>query len=629
MRNWTGGLLAVALAWMCVPAWAEDAPGPFAVWQLPEGTKLPPGQALDRKGWKLLDADAGKKAALPGGVAVENPTLLAVIPAGGDGVVLLAKARGAAQAARQDMALVDAKGKAAGGLGDVKMSDQAESEAVVSFSAGGVEAKLKLTLGKPLVEVIPGQGAGSLQVKGEFRFSFVPDFFGDDVLYDARETPAGRVYPPAENFMVNLIDGHSALTMLVWPKDGGQEVSLQSSGGGEKRRFDQTQVSFNGKSVFVAILAREGIWYGQDLKDVAKDKAVLQEGWQRPFPAKWMTIMANRPRLGAESGMACLTMPILTLPAAGDAPYSDVYYHPMAPSWFTGTEWRLFLQTQRKHMMTQEEVKTPEFLVAINYPRDRVKDTPLDAYTLVDVMLGALGRGPCEYVLDLEGLNKTRSTGAAGTGKPTVGATCATHGALVYYYLGEREESFRRDEPLTVPDTALESVEGIKDFLDAAYGRIQEYLTWSDQLVKAAEEAKAKDPAAGELADRVISVAREMRQLWGKMVEHDKPCANPMEWRMALDHCKNLIRTGAPDLPERIAEFDPQMRGAGEEVDGGMQACRLIVKRIRQEAAMAGSADPKAMAFAAVVRARCQEVLKNKHYKEGDSVKIDDRRAGP
>ncbi len=77
---------------------------------------------------------------------------------------------------------------------------------------------------------------------------------------------------------------------------------------------------------------------------------------------------------------------------------------------------------------------------------------------------------------------------------------------------------------------------------------------------------------------------------------------------MALDRCKDLVREGGPDLGNRIREFDPQMRGAGEEVDGGMQACRMIVKRIRQEAVLAGSGDPAALKLAADIRRRCRDV---------------------
>ncbi len=91
---------------------------------------------------------------------------------------------------------------------------------------------------------------------------------------------------------------------------------------------------------------------------------------------------------------------------------------------------------------------------------------------------------------------------------------------------------------------------------------------------------------------------------------------------MALEHCKDLIRAGAPNLGQRIADIDPQMRGAGEEVDGGMQACRMIVKRIRQEAALVGSEDPAALKLAAAIRQRCRDILRNKHYKEGDDVRL-------
>ena len=173
-----------------------------------------------------------------------------------------------------------------------------------------------------------------------------------------------------------------------------------------------------------------------------------------------------------------------------------------------------------------------------------------------------------------------------------------------------------------VTDEALSSIEKIKDFLDAAHARIQEYLACADEIVRLAEEAKARDPRARRLADRVIPIAREMRDLWQAMVDDDKPCVHPDEWRLALDHCKDLVRQGAADLGSRVREFDPQMRGAGEEVDGGMQACRMIVKRIRQEAAMAGADDPAVEKLAADIRRRCHDILRNKHYKEGDSVRL-------
>ena len=600
----------------------QGSPAAMSLWQLPE---TPPAQGADpaaRDGWKPLAAATAAQGLLKGGLAVENPTLVAVVRSGSQEIVLLSKGAGDAGRVRHRLALVGSQGRPAGALGGVRLVEASESEVVVGFAAGQVEAQLRIGIGGPSVEVVPGRGAAAIQLRGSGRFAFVPDFFGNDVLFDAQQVAATRVFAPAENFIVALDDGHASLVMLAWPKDGGDEVLLLAERSGSERRFTTTQVSFDGKSVFVAVLARPGIWCEKDLATVPKDQTVVVDGWRPPFPAKWMTILVQRSVAGAAAGIASETLPVPTLPPAGDQPYSDVYYHPWVPSWFSGSEWRLHLETSRQHMMTHKQIVVPEHLLAINYPRDRVRETPLDALTLVDVMRQSLGAGPCEYILDLEGLNKTRSTGAAGTGKPVAGATCSEHGALVYYYLGERSDYPRRRETLALVDDGLVSVEKIKDFLDAAYARIQEYLAWSDEIVKLTRDAKARDPRTAALADRILPIARGMRELWDTMVQEDKPCAHPLEWRMALDHCKDLIRRESPNFGERICEFDPQMRGAGEEVDGGMQACRLIVKRIRQEAALAGADDPATAKLAAVLRQRCRDILRNKHYKEGDSVRL-------
>jgi len=620
-------LVAAGVVVQALPAEAAaDAPPVIAVWEMPQGAG-PQVDVAARRGWKQLDPDRAQPGPMPGGAIVENGRLTVVLPAGGDAIVVRAPGNG--PGVRLELALLDSAGRAAGGLGNLRLGAYDGVEAALDFAMGAAEGRLKLGAGSVFVEIRPGKNAAALQVRAPARFSFLPDFFGNDVLYDPQQTADAQLHVPAENFLVHLLEGGAALAMLVWPQGGGEDAVLLTQGEGPQRRIGASRVSFNGKSVFLALVARQGIWCSLDLRSARKDATFAVEGWTPPFPARWMTILARRPAVDALSGIAAETLPIRQLPPEGADPYSDVYVHPRVPSWFTGPQWRLHLQTSLTHMMTREKVRMPEYLLAVNYPRDRVKETPLDVMTLVDVMRGTLGAGPCEYVLDLERLNKTRSTGAAGTGKPTAAATCSERGALVYYYLGERAETPRRDDPLIDADEALSSVEKIKDFLDAAHARIQEYLAWSDEIISLAERAAAADPGARQLAERIVPIARQMRQLWDKMVAHEKPCAYPREWQLALDHCKDLIRQRAPDLGWRIREFDPQMRGAGEEVDGGMQACRMIVKRIRQEAALAGSSDAAAIALASTIRRRCREILGNKHYKEGDNVQLSGSRGGP
>ena len=55
---------------------------------------------------------------------------------------------------------------------------------------------------------------------------------------------------------------------------------------------------------------------------------------------------------------------------------------------------------------------------AVIYPLGRANTTPLDAFTVVDIVRATLGVGPCEYILDLEGQQgqyKGRATCATAT----------------------------------------------------------------------------------------------------------------------------------------------------------------------------------------------------------------------
>ena len=63
------------------------------------------------------------------------------------------------------------------------------------------------------------------------------------------------------------------------------------------------------------------------------------------------------------------------------------------------------------------------------YPINRVRETPLDEFTVVYVVRATLGVGPCEYILDVEG------QGAAMRGR----ATCSTRDALGAIYSAKQQ----------------------------------------------------------------------------------------------------------------------------------------------------------------------------------------------
>ena len=85
----------------------------------------------------------------------------------------------------------------------------------------------------------------------------IPDFFGADMVFDPTAYSQTNLIIPPENFVLGLIEGESTIVMSVWPT-GDQEVGLVLAGAKEERRITATEITFDGKSVYVAILHAPG-----------------------------------------------------------------------------------------------------------------------------------------------------------------------------------------------------------------------------------------------------------------------------------------------------------------------------------------------------------------------------------
>ena len=314
----------------------EPATAPaIGVWELPQAAGFQARDLAARQGWKPL-VPGTAKAPLDGGLAIENQALLTLIPAGQSEIVLFTKGEGKAVGVRQTITLLG-RNKPAGKLGGIQLVDYDEGEVVASFTAGDVAARLKLGLGKCFVEVLPGKHADG-RAGPQPGAGSPSSLTSSAATYSSMPTrpPRPRSSPRRRTSSSILLDGHAALSMITWPQDGGEDVLLVCEDTVAGRRFTATQVSFNGKSVFVALVARKGTWFEKDLRAAKKDTTLMVEGWQPPFPAKWMTLLAKRPAVGATSGITSETLPVPLLPPGGDTPYSDVYVHPHVPSWFSG-----------------------------------------------------------------------------------------------------------------------------------------------------------------------------------------------------------------------------------------------------------------------------------------------------
>jgi len=113
-----------------------------------------------------------------------------------------------------------------------------------------------------------------------------------------------------------------------------------------------------GKSIWVAFLEGKGLWLDRSVSARDAGKAL---DWKPPFPAKW------RADLIRENGFA-ESVTFEWLPSAG---------------------WAMPALKAGKHII---------------YPLDRTKATPLTEFTPVDILRNTLGVGPCQYILETEGL---------------------------------------------------------------------------------------------------------------------------------------------------------------------------------------------------------------------------------
>jgi hypothetical protein len=115
------------------------------------------------------------------------------------------------------------------------------------------------------------------------------------------------------------------------------------------RSFEIENVA--GKPIWVACLVGPGICYESDPKDPVTGNLVP---WQPPFPAKWRKNLVH-----------------------GDG-FAESLTFESPPVFAPG---RYFI-----------------------YPLDRTKATPLTEFTPVDILRNTLGVGPCQYILETEGL---------------------------------------------------------------------------------------------------------------------------------------------------------------------------------------------------------------------------------
>jgi hypothetical protein len=487
-------------------------------------------------------------------------------------------------------------------LSTVKLVENSLDGASADASYKTAEGKM-LTLGYELkqgqvfVQTQARSGAAGLQVNAACRFAVLPDFFADDLVVDATQVTVPQTELPSENFLLHMLGEGEAILMAEWypAKD---DVRIMLSGQGSDRRISGSEIHYapEGK-ICVAILSAPGIWHQRDILAGEADK-VLHLAWKAPYAAHWRVDWRRDDKLTDSWEM-------LTQKPDGEYVKHGWYGQPES---FGNVDW---LHEGRKRWTTVLGLflypcwvdKDGEGYLqplkarvrfegpALIYPINRLETTPLEQFTVVDIMRATMGVGPCEYILDVEGQKKTFQ------GRPT----CASRTILDNIYAGKQQKDKRAEVQRTL-DEVIAFVRHIR-------GRINDYVAFGHEMVAWLEQQKAVHP---ELTATLTEMQDTLRKIDG-FVERRKAGIKTPDYATQLvdDFRGDLVDYMGEDALAKCKKITAALVDIGGNQDELVGECRMEVKILRQQAAVAMASDPRTVTVAREVRRRTQQMLRN------------------
>jgi hypothetical protein len=571
------------------PAAGDQAVSHTALW---DTSSVADGGTVDlaaRKNWRRVSPDAAARA-LQGDLVVENERIAVVFCRRAAGPLLCPKS--AAPAEGKDasrLVAVAANGQPATSLTGIEVRKHDEDEVVLEVAARtqdgqALRTAYTLATGRVFVECKPLQNTARIAVEAATRFAVIPDFFGADMVFDPRAYPQPRLVIPPENFVLNLLEGGNTIVMSVWPA-GNQEAELVLAGAGEDRRIQATRITCDSKSVYVAALNAPAIWHERRLQEPYADTDVAL-GWKKPFQAKWRANFCRQRRSDSWD-----------FQDRRDNTWMYLYGPIIWPCWFDGESG--FVRLSRKFL----DVKGPMDLVLV-YPSDRKKDTPLTAITPVDVVRETLGVGPCEYVLDREGLQGR----SANKGRKNFGrGVCDTTTPIEYFFITGMET---RESALVghLVDDILADIRAIN-------ARVLEFRRFGEELGKWCLERRRQDAAAGELLNQAAKCAKEIESLYKEKLPIIK---DPVHAAEVGQRIKDLAARTDPENLGECKTLTYDLRDVAGTQHRMVGDYRVMVKRLRQEVAVLGAQDPATTKTAEGIRKLAAQVLRNKYSVEAE-----------
>jgi hypothetical protein len=398
----------------------------------------------------------------------------------------------------------------------------------------------RLTAGQPIMEIRPGEHVPHVVI-AQFGLFYVvvPDFFGDDMVFSCPRRgngTGGRVGLPTENFFLTL-SGTAAkgdgMMMCVWPSNR-QEAANFGDG-----NFVECVA---GKPIWLAFLDTAGIWHSQQAKP--RPGAKETEGrivgqWKIPFSAKWRADLVG-PEL-------------------------------LPQSWF--------LDGQAPSPPTS--LPQGERGVVV-YPIDRDRQTPLDVFTPMDVLRNTLGVGPCQYILQTEGLGSENN--------PTPDNV-----------MNWVEKQFAHKKQKKSADEIREMLGQMDAQVVATQGRIERYAAFARDLHKLVGQQELMPGGATGM----MSLG-DTRAYLDRCLADDAGTQAVRRTQQLTAAVADLIDKA--DAADACRKLGAEARQIGLAQERTLARCRLAVRWVREQAKMAAT-DRSRSELAKTVQDRAEDVL--------------------
>ncbi|MBN1442259.1 MAG: hypothetical protein JXA90_06095 [Planctomycetes bacterium] len=586
----------------------------------PSAAPLSAAAIEEQEGWAVISRGE-MPAAFEGDAVVSNGRILVVARKEDPAVELYSLGSGAA-VLRARLLLLAEDGDPAARLERAALVESTRGAASLEVVYGSDEhpaigAKLRIKRGEIAVETTPGAGAGRLRVECPARFVLLPDFFADDILIDACAVKPDSIELPSENFLLHLTGGGDAIAMCVF-ENSEQEVRTFLGGEGEARAATASEIRFaEERKIWVALMESPGIWHARAIEPADAGR-VLPLGWKAPFVAEWRVDFTRDSELTDswemlvpdEKGSGYLKPSWLPAGPEGNPPSRtstgeiDVRaYQSGGPAsarlgddrkrWTTVIGWFEYpCWSDREGMGYLQPLKHKKIAFrgpAVIYPINRLAGTPIETYTVVDIVRNTLGVGPCQYILDVENQRQEH------VGR----ATCHVRSLLDEIYKKGQQKA-KREEIDEYLDDGLAFVTHIR-------GRIDQYVEFGREVRKYIEKQKAVHPELAEFLAEMNGLAAEFDERIGARRELIKTPG--FVARMNDDFREKLIDDTSPDVLAKLKAYTDALTRLGGNQDELVGECRWIARTLRQRAGIRMATDPACAPVAEAIREMARKAL--------------------